>query len=90
MYKLIKKYRLIWDANSNELLINPYIEYDENTETLVNCDTFFETDYIDEVNNFIQNNNLIFVEPNNIIDDNLNGIIDDKNYDDYIDYEIIN
>lgn len=58
MIELTKKYRLIWDVNTKELLSDPYLEYELSTVTVSNSLGFYDCDTIIEVNNIIDIENL--------------------------------
>jgi len=67
---LTKKYRLLWDITTNEILVNPYIEY-TNSTTNTNTNGYFESDNINEINDVINTNNLYYND--DMDNDNIDG-----------------
>ena len=67
---LTKKYRLLWDITTNEILVNPYIEY-TNSSTNTNTNGYFESDNINEINDVINTNNLYYND--DMDNDNIDG-----------------
>lgn len=63
---LTKKYRLIWDQNTKVLISNPYIVYTIGSKTYPGDGlSYYQTDFIEDVNNCINENNLIYNPTNN-------------------------
>jgi len=67
---LTKRYRLLWDIITNEILVNPYIEY-TNSTTNTNTNGYFESDNINEINDVINTNNLYYND--DMDNDNIDG-----------------
>ncbi|MDY0270624.1 hypothetical protein [Trichloromonas sp.] len=67
---LTKKYRLLWDITTNEILVNPYIEY-TNSSTNTNTNGYFESDNINNINDVINTNNLYYND--DMDNDNIDG-----------------
>lgn len=59
MITLEKKYRLIWDISTKELVSDPYREYGK-TRTLTNSGGYFESDSIDDIFDKIGEEGLIY------------------------------
>lgn len=60
MFILTKKYRLVWDVNTKELLTDPSFEYDENTKTKTNGLGNYDSDSFNDILNKINEENLYF------------------------------
>ena len=59
MKKLTKKYRVIYSGN--EIILNPYDEYSEDSETAVGDGRkSVEFDTLQEVESFIKENSLVY------------------------------
>lgn len=59
MVILTKKYRIVWDGDTKELLLDPNIEYSNKTKTHTNTSNCFESDNFDEISNKINEEGLI-------------------------------
>ena len=63
---LTKTYRLIWDIETGRLIINPFEVYPAGSSTTVgNGRGYYETNTIENVIEYINENGLIYL-PNNI------------------------
>lgn len=58
--ELTKKYRVIYDSYTKEIIINPYTEYSEGLTLVGKGREASEFDTLQEVESFISENNLVY------------------------------
>jgi hypothetical protein len=63
--ELTKKYRLIWDIQTNILIADPYIEYINSFTWVGNNRGYYESNSLEEIQNYIDENNLKYPTNNN-------------------------
>ena len=62
MSSLSKLYRIIWDED-NILISDPYTQYSIGSITYTNASLCFESDYVDDITNKINELGLIYINP---------------------------
>jgi len=78
MIRQLKKYRLMWNVNSKELISDPYMEYSIKSETVTNSSGYYECDSIEEVDGKINELKLIYVVDDSVVE--VNNEFDDFVY----------